>query len=60
VTPPLQRSVLEELTGRRLPGGCEDCDAYQVVTRCDSDLYVLAIHHDTTCPAYQAAEGCKP
>ncbi len=47
-------SVLADLTGRRLPGGCEDCDAYQVLSRLPDDtwggVYVLTVHHDDTCP----------
>jgi hypothetical protein len=33
-----------------MPGGCDDCDAYQLMTRCGDGLYVLAVHHDPTCP----------
>ena len=40
--------------GRRLPGGCEDCDAYQTLARHPDDarggVYVLTVHHDETCP----------
>lgn len=43
-------SVLDAMTGRRLPGGCDDCDAYQVMSRCADGLYVLTVHHDETCP----------
>lgn len=43
-------SALDAMTGRRLPGGCDDCDAYQVMSRCADGLYVLAVHHDDTCP----------
>jgi hypothetical protein len=43
-------SSLDALTGRRLPGGCDDCTAYQTVTRVDDAFYVLTVHHDETCP----------
>ncbi len=43
-------SALDHLTGRRLPGGCDDCHAYQHAP----GLYLLTVHHDPTCPAYQA------
>lgn len=50
----LPESALAAMTGRRLPGGCDDCDAYQVLSRMPSDqwggVYVLTIHHDDTCP----------
>lgn len=43
-------SYLEQLTGRRFPGGCDDCNAFQTVERVDAGLYVLTVHHDATCP----------
>ena len=43
-------SVLEPMVGRKLPGGCDDCNAYQVMSRCADGLYVLTVHHDETCP----------
>ena len=47
-------SSLEALAGRRFPGGCDDCNAYQTVRRCPNDawgeVYVLTVHHDDTCP----------
>jgi hypothetical protein len=50
-------SALEHLTGHRLPGGCDDCAAYQTVTRVADGLYVLTVHHDDTCPALN---GVRP
>lgn len=47
------RAVLDALTGQQMPGGCDDCDAYQTVTRQDTGVYVLAVHHDDTCPFYR-------
>ena len=38
------------MVGRRLPGGCNDCNAYQTMTRVDDGLYVLTVHHDESCP----------
>jgi len=47
-------SALDALAGRQLPGGCDDCDAYQTVTRQPNEtwggVYVLTIHHDDGCP----------
>lgn len=45
------RSALDAMTGRRLPGGCDDCAAYQTVTRHANGVYVLVVHHDPGCPA---------
>ncbi len=50
---PQVASVLE-MVGRRMPGGCDDCAAYQTVELVGS-IYVLTVHHDLTCPYYQGA-----
>lgn len=47
---PEAASALEAMTGHRMPGGCDDCAAYQTVERVDGALYVLHVHHDETCP----------
>ncbi len=47
-------SALDGLAGRRLPGGCDDCTAYQTIEQQASGVYVLLVHHDDTCPAYRA------
>lgn len=53
------QSALAALVGRRLPGGCDDCDAYQTVRRLPADAwgsaYVLTVHHDSTCPHLNGA-----
>ena len=48
---PRAASALDAMTGRRLPGGCDDCTAYQVMSRCADGLYLLTVHHDPTCPS---------
>jgi len=48
-------SYLDIMTGRRLPGGCDDCDAFQVMSRHADNLYTLTVHHDPTCPFYRGA-----
>ena len=48
--------VLDALLGGRIPGGCDDCDAYQELSTDGSGIYVLAIRHDDTCPWLQARE----
>lgn len=41
---------LDELGGRRSPGGCPDCLAAQSLS-CDTDgIYHLLVEHDPTCP----------
>ena len=43
-------SALDAMTGHRMPGGCDDCDAYQTVTRESAGMYRLLVHHDHYCP----------
>ena len=45
-----ERSVLDAMTGHRMPGGCADCPAYQTITQHTPGVYVLAVFHDDTCP----------
>jgi hypothetical protein len=44
--------IFDGMAGQRIPGGCDDCDAYQEITRQDL-VYVLTVHHDDTCPTWQ-------
>lgn len=47
---------LDRLDGQRIPGGCEDCDAYQTVDTTQPPIYRITVHHDDTCPTYQAMQ----
>jgi hypothetical protein len=55
---PKSGSLLEALVGHRVIGGCEDCSAYQDVTRVDG-IYHITIAHDVTCPWLNAREGTR-
>lgn len=57
---PSNASVLEALVGRRLPGGCDDCDAYQAVERIDGALYVLTVHHNPDCSVLTPSDHDTP
>jgi hypothetical protein len=46
-------SALDGFTGRRLPGGCDDCAAYRTLEQHAPGVYVLLVHHDDTCPDYR-------
>lgn len=42
---------LDALVGRRVPGGCEDCNADALVRRDpESGVYVVTVAHDDGCP----------
>jgi len=40
----------------RIPGGCDNCNAYQSFDRSMAPIYRLIVHHDDTCPAHRAME----
>lgn len=43
--------ALDALEGRRVPGGCDDCNADALVHRDpDSGIYLVRIEHDPGCP----------
>ena len=46
--------LLGPLDGQRIPGGCDDCDAYQTVTALARGVWQLNIHHDSWCPVLAA------
>lgn len=47
-------SLLDDLAARigdqRVPGGCDDCDAYQTMTRPSPGVFSVTVHHDSSCP----------
>ena len=50
-------SFLDELgalEGLRVPGGCDDCDAYQVVDGSHAPFFRINTCHDESCPTYRA------
>lgn len=42
--------VLDALVGQVVPGGCDDCNAYQTFSRPKPHIYLLTVHHDPGCP----------
>ena len=55
-TTPEPVSFLAALLDQRIPGGCQDCDAYQYMQLADG-IYHLAIYHDPTCPYLRSHEA---
>lgn len=50
-------SFLDELgalDGQRIPGGCDDCSAYQTIDASQAPIYRVNVHHDESCPSYLA------
>ena len=42
--------VFKDAQGKPIEGGCEVCNAVQVLEATDPGIYVLTIHHDSWCP----------
>lgn len=51
--------IADDLAGARVQGGCEDCDAYQVMESAHPGFVVAHIYHDDWCPAYGDAGGTQ-
>ncbi len=43
-------SALDAMTGHRIPGGCDDCHAYQTIEQAAPGVHLLVVFHDDTCP----------
>jgi hypothetical protein len=43
------QEIFESIACQRIPGGCDDCDAWQEMTR-HGRVYLVEISHDDTCP----------
>jgi len=57
------RLRLDALLGQKIPGGCDDCDAYQTMAQADG-FYILRVHHDDWCATLakhvRARQGMTP
>ena len=54
------RHVLHQLIAAALiPGGCDDCDAYQTVDPSEGDVIRLTVHHDDTCPWWRIRQAAR-
>ncbi len=42
--------LLEALIGQQIPGGCDTCDAVQVVAKLASHVFAVQVNHDDDCP----------
>lgn len=51
------RKLAADLAGAVLPGGCNRCDAEQVLTEELPGVFILTIRHDDDCPVLAAKRG---
>ena len=43
------KELITPLIGARVAGGCDACDAYQVVEQVEEGIYAFGIFHDDNC-----------
>ena len=48
------RELLAPLDGARVLGGCDYCNAYQVIRPLEAGMWDCTVHHDDDCPWYLA------
>lgn len=53
------QALFGPLDGARIPGGCEDCDAYQTVRPGIAGVWHINVHHDSWCPFLAAREALR-
>lgn len=51
-------AMIAAMDGARVPGGCDYCDAYQVVRAMQGhpNLHTVSVCHDDWCPWWQARQ----
>lgn len=53
-------AMLALIAGRRIYGGCEDCDAYQEVRQLTPGVWNIRVFHDDWCPTLARHERRRP
>jgi hypothetical protein len=50
---------LASIDGARIPGGCDVCDAYQVIQARAGhrDVHLIKVFHDNDCPVLASQQG---
>lgn len=54
---PRLAEILGPLDGAELPGGCDQCDAYQSVA-VRAGVWHVTVSHDADCPFWFSVERC--
>jgi hypothetical protein len=44
------RELTRRLRGRRVLGGCDECNAYQTMDEDAFGIFHIRVHHDDWCP----------
>ena len=49
--------LFSQIEDEPIPGGCDQCDAYQTVVTVAPGVHSLTVHHDDWCPFLRAREA---
>ena len=49
--------LMGQIEDQPIPGGCEECDAYQTVEMVKPGVHMIRVHHDDWCPALRAMKS---
>ena len=47
--------LFSQIEAEQIPGGCDQCDAYQTFEETSSGVHMIFVHHDDLCPILQAS-----
>ena len=50
------RELTQRLAGRRIPGGCDYCLAYQTLHKDELGIFHIVVRHDDWCPVLARAQ----
>jgi hypothetical protein len=51
----LLRDLYQHVDGEQIPGGCDQCDAYQTMSPIEGMVWRMLVHHDDDCPRCKMA-----
>ncbi|MGO8870933.1 MAG: hypothetical protein ACLQPH_05930 [Acidimicrobiales bacterium] len=49
--------LFSQLGDQQIPGGCDQCDAYQTMETVSPGVHMIRVHHDDWCPFLRAGEA---
>jgi len=50
-------NILGPLEGAEIPGGCDQCEAYQTVQPIVAGVWSITVHHDDDCDVFLRHQG---
>jgi hypothetical protein len=49
--------LFSQIEDQPIEGGCDECDAYQILETLEPGVHVLNVHHDDGCPVLLASRS---